>query len=73
MKKVAIYFTNNNGEYYIENICTLTGYTIQPSSTPTKVIDETVDWRNYELTQKELYNPTTGDGDMFVVIKELEE
>ena len=76
MKKVAIYFTNNKGKYYIENVCVITGDTIPGSSynhVITRIIDETIDWRNYEKTEIELANPTTKDADVLVVVKELEE
>jgi TRAP-type uncharacterized transport system substrate-binding protein len=75
MRKVAIFFTNDEGKYYIENSANFTGYDIPETSykhNPVRVIDETVDWRNYEKTRDELSNPTTVDGDVLVVIKELE-
>jgi TRAP-type uncharacterized transport system substrate-binding protein len=74
-RKVAIFFSNDEGKYYIENAAVFTGYDIPKTSykhEPVRVIDETVDWRNYEITRDELANPTTEDGDVLVVVKELE-
>lgn len=75
MQKVAVYFINDNGEYYIENTVAFTGEQIPNSSYDhdiAVVSDESSEWRNYQKTKRELYNPTTKDGEVFVVIKTLE-
>jgi hypothetical protein len=74
-KKIAIFFTNDEGEYYIENTAIFTGYAIPETSykhKPVLVSDESSEWRNYEKTKQELANPTTLNGDVFVVVHEVE-
>lgn len=76
MEKVAVYFINDNGEYYIENTVVFTGNEIPKTSYDNAisvVSDESTEWRNYEKTKRELYNPSTSDTQVFVVIKPLEK
>ena len=74
MERIAIYFINDEGNYYIENTSVFTGEYIPETDykhIPTRIIDESIDWRNYERTKQELANPTTKDGEIFVVVQPL--
>jgi hypothetical protein len=72
--KVVAIFTNDRGSYYLEAIETLREMKEMGKDWKVaKTIDETENWRNYHLTKEELRNPTTFDGDQFIVISYLDE
>lgn len=77
--KVAIYFTNDGGEYYVENAALFNGEQSPKTEykhAPVMVIDETAPGRSFEAyraARMELNNPTTKDGDVIVLIQHVED
>lgn len=70
MKDLAIVFLNDNGQYYLE--------TIEPDLDKAeqfwnvkKVVNANKE--SYEVVKNELNNPTTKDGEAFVVLQNVEE
>lgn len=73
-RKVAIIFTNDNGEYYLETVEVFKDFeTLKDNWNSVVINDETDPMGDFRFTQVELNNPTTAHAEQFAVIEYLEE